>query len=202
MEQRTKQRLKRHAFWIALVFALAFLTDMVLGVEEMLGYATYSMGGRRAIIFGSPRDDFRSVLLIATLIGLGVAAAWTVRERRARRRIAIPGMILVTAFAFRIAETLTDALMISNICLGSPQFCANEAMELLGGDRFTIVAYLCLGAAIVLGGMRAHKVWRRLNAPPTAPAEVTSIARANEHPESETTASPTEPSLTAAPALT
>lgn len=201
---------RRIVFWVLVVLATAFLADPILNLQYVLGEnSLFTPEGWPTFYtwtyvadFDDPRDTFRSLFLIAALIGLGALAGWPIVGRlRLTKTIAVSSRVIIAALVFRGTEVLTDILMYEGICAGSRTGCpSNVAMGFWDGDRFTIIAYLALGAAVVVGGVLARKSWRRFVAPPmqtpsAAMAEEQLVPErpatdAAEGPEARTTAEP------------
>lgn len=211
-------------FWAIIVLAAAVMTDPILSVQDMLGYdgltspvyvypgvgGTSQFGGdwfvlkSYALHFGGPRSTMRSWLLVAAIIGLGALLPQAIIGQ-SRQYFFFPASVIVAAFLFRAVEVLTEVLMVQGICLSLPRACPNEAMFFWEGDRFTVIAYLALGAAIVIGGVVATKVRRRINAEPGQPLEPMVVAGARTVSADQTAeAEPphADTALAGAPALT
>mgnify|MGYP001619088242 CR=1 FL=1 len=189
---------RRIGFWLLVVLAAVLFTDPILSIQDILGYNSFGTDmtypnswiqqdffflHSYALRFYDPRSSVASWMLVATIIGLGALAGAVLKfygkENEKRPVLVTYGVFLaiVTASAFRGAEVLTEMLMVQGICLGDRAACpGNEAIPFWNGDRFTVIAYLCLGVAIVVGGVLAKKGWHRFVAPPPSPAPAAVVA--------------------------
>lgn len=182
---------RKVAFWCLVVLAAVMFTNPILSIQDILGYngfgtsTTYPNSWIKqdlfifhnyALKFYDPRLSVVSCMLVAVIIGLGAIAGTAMKlydDDRPVRVVSGAFLAVVTAAAFRGTEVLVDTLMFHGICAGSREACPeNTAIKFLEGDRFTVIAYLALGVAIVIGGMLAKKGWHRFVVPPPAPVAI------------------------------